>query len=297
MPAVTIANTFGALEIGSSVAVFLYGIVTLQCHLYFARFSDDRPVFKILIASIWLLETGHTIAMLYEVYITTIILWGQTTFVVKFPAVGVVIILGGMITTLVQTFFSYRLFVVLPKPYNSIGIVTALTAFARCIMSTYGGIKEIIVPTYVDYVKDVKSVIMAVMCMGAAVDVIIAMALMYFLLQKRDKTMIRSVRLIDRLLGFTIRTGLITSMTAVLVVIIYFARPNDLIYLAVYMSLAKLYTNSLLSSLNARKSLRDELSKSVSVEVPRITTSSRAAFNNPISIEMKTVTEYQGDKF
>ncbi|KAF8955633.1 hypothetical protein BDZ97DRAFT_1926497 [Flammula alnicola] len=47
------SNTFGALEIGSNVAIFLFGIVTLQCYLYFSRFDDDRLAFKALVATIW----------------------------------------------------------------------------------------------------------------------------------------------------------------------------------------------------------------------------------------------------
>lgn len=50
---ITIANTFGgALEIGSSVSVFLFGVVTLQTHVYFSRFPKDRFHFKALVRRI-----------------------------------------------------------------------------------------------------------------------------------------------------------------------------------------------------------------------------------------------------
>lgn len=52
MTAVTIANTFGALEIGSWFAVFLFGIVTLQGYIYFERYPDDRLLFKALVSSL-----------------------------------------------------------------------------------------------------------------------------------------------------------------------------------------------------------------------------------------------------
>lgn len=45
----TIGNTFGAMEIGSIITVFLFGIITLQTHMYFERFSQDRIHFKILV--------------------------------------------------------------------------------------------------------------------------------------------------------------------------------------------------------------------------------------------------------
>lgn len=37
------------MEIGSIITVFLFGIVTLQTHMYFERFSKDRIYFKILV--------------------------------------------------------------------------------------------------------------------------------------------------------------------------------------------------------------------------------------------------------
>lgn len=53
------------------------------------------------------LELGHTIAILCEVYRTTIIFWGRPDQVVKFPAIGVAVLLGGVITTLVQVSIIY----------------------------------------------------------------------------------------------------------------------------------------------------------------------------------------------
>lgn len=48
----SLANTFGALEIGVAVAIFLFGVVTVQTYTYFRRFQDDRLYFKALVRSI-----------------------------------------------------------------------------------------------------------------------------------------------------------------------------------------------------------------------------------------------------
>lgn len=49
MVAVNLINTIGALEVGSVIAVFLFGIVTLQCHTYYTRFRDDPWSFKAMV--------------------------------------------------------------------------------------------------------------------------------------------------------------------------------------------------------------------------------------------------------
>lgn len=140
MPAPTIDNTLGALEIGSSIAVFLFGILTLQTYLYFTRFGKDRiqiqalvrrkivqwldannpfaigwhslvkrPLIPLLILLILYnsifprcLELGHTISVASEVYRTTILRYGQPEAANRFPGFGALMILGGLVTMLVQ---------------------------------------------------------------------------------------------------------------------------------------------------------------------------------------------------
>ncbi|KAF8955007.1 hypothetical protein BDZ97DRAFT_1862068 [Flammula alnicola] len=304
MEASTISNTFGALEIGSSVAIFLFGIVTLQCYMYFSRFDDDRLAFRALVAVIWFLELGHTIAVAYEVYRSTILLYGRPQDAVKFPGFAGVIVLGGLITTFVQWFFAYRAWSVLPNPWRFVGLACALAAFSRLVMSIYTAIQLLAKPTALAFSLDTQPVITTLFAMGAMIDVTIAISMVYFLMQKREKSLSRVSRLIDRLIGFSIRTGLVTSIAAVVVLILYRTMPRNLIYFATYTPLAKLYSNSLLSALNARSSLRDTVSKSVSVEVPRRLGDLRATtskgipsevYNNAISIEMKTTTQVKTD--
>ena len=55
----TIDNSFGALLIGVVIAVFLFGIVTLQVHLYFSQFAEDRKVFKALVS--FFVEFGRSL--------------------------------------------------------------------------------------------------------------------------------------------------------------------------------------------------------------------------------------------
>lgn len=46
----TIANTLGAIQVGVAVAVFLFGIVTLQLDTYIQLFTDDRLALKSLVS-------------------------------------------------------------------------------------------------------------------------------------------------------------------------------------------------------------------------------------------------------
>ncbi|KAF8167294.1 hypothetical protein B0H34DRAFT_9929 [Crassisporium funariophilum] len=300
-----LTNTFGALEIGSSFAVLLFGIVTLQAHLYFSNFSEDRWGFKLLVAAVWFLELGHTILIAYEVYKTTITFYGRPEATIRFPGFGGVTIIGGLITMLVQNFFAYRVWNVLPKPWRYVGLLCATAAVARAVMSIYVGIQGIFSPSMAAHRATYQGLVTTLLVMGATIDVIIAVSMMSFLIRRRGKALTRVTRLIDHLIGWTVRTGLITSIAAVTVLVLFLIQTQTLVYLALYTCVAKLYSNSLLSALNARGSLRETASKSISVEhfpkskAPR--TSSQlnskrpSILNQAISIEMKTHTEFMSD--
>lgn len=45
----SLTGSVGALEIGSLFSVFLFGIETLQTHLYFQTFKDDKWRLKSLV--------------------------------------------------------------------------------------------------------------------------------------------------------------------------------------------------------------------------------------------------------
>ncbi|KAF8955627.1 hypothetical protein BDZ97DRAFT_260503 [Flammula alnicola] len=154
----------------------------------------------------------------------------------------------GLITTLVQWFFAYRVWSILPSPWRYVGLVCALAALARLAMSIYVGIEVFVLPNAMAVALGMQPVTTALFMMGALIDVTIAISMVYFLIQKWEKGLSRVTRLIDRLIGFSIRTGLVTSIAAVVVLILYRLMPFNLIYFAMYASLAKLYSNSLLSA-------------------------------------------------
>ena len=44
-------DTLGALQIGAILAVYLFGIITLQAYTYFRHFPEDKTIFKALVRS------------------------------------------------------------------------------------------------------------------------------------------------------------------------------------------------------------------------------------------------------
>ncbi|KAF9451465.1 hypothetical protein P691DRAFT_757294 [Macrolepiota fuliginosa MF-IS2] len=262
MIAITLANTFGALEVGTLVAVFLFGIITLQAEFYFREFPEDNRWLKGTVLMVWLLEVGHTIGICVEVYRTTILFAGHPLEYNNFTGLGSATLLGGVITMVVQSFFSHRLWRLLPNPFRYLGLLFIIVSVARCGFSTYLAHQAITATSLPEYTAKTSWLIRMLLSVGAAFDILIAVAMLYFFAKKRKGALQHTTRVVDRLLGLTIRTGLLTSITAVAVLICFQIAPHTYIWAGVYCCLAKLYSNSFLSALNERQELRKTMGTS-----------------------------------
>ncbi|KAJ3508100.1 hypothetical protein NLJ89_g5939 [Agrocybe chaxingu] len=162
-------------------------------------------------------------------------------------------------------------------------------------MGTYGSIEALTMPSYPEFLVRFQNYLTALLAVGAVIDVVNAAALSSFLIMNRKKSFSKTANIIDRLVAYTIRTGVITSVAAIIVLVLFQVLSPTFISLAIYVALAKLYSISLLSALNSRQTLMEDYSKSLSVSHPRIavtdTSSSRIGAevtSQAISIEMKT---------
>lgn len=253
----------------------------------------------------WFLELAHTTAISYELYQLTVST--PRGGVLTFPGLGSALIVGGVITTLVQCFFSLRLWRLFPQPFNYVGLTCAVISVFRCIGSAFLGTQA--VNTSVEAFRaNWTWLITLLLSAGAALDVAIALAMLYFLLYRRQDALTkmsnpRVSRVIDRLVAFTIRSGLFTSIAAVAVLVCFLKMPQNFIWMAIYTFLAKLYSNSLLSALNERRELRNAVVNYSSREIPSksVTHSLQRNHVSPtfasqvISVEMTSVIETHRD--
>ncbi|KAF5327856.1 hypothetical protein D9619_004772 [Psilocybe cf. subviscida] len=276
---VDLTTSIGAIQIGTIFSIFLLGIVSL----------------------LWSLEVAHTACACYEVYRATITLYGQPYKYTTYPALGSTTATGGAITFLVQSFSAYRLTRVLPRPYSIIGWICIVLGVLRFIASVYLANIAMHATDINHYAGKQGWLISSLLGVGAGIDVAIALSMLWYLAGKRREGLERITAVIDKLMEYTIRTGALTSIWAVILLIMFRTMPGNWSWLAVYLVLAKLYSTSFLSSLNARVAIREKLTNSslpsserVSKHRPRVDARTSAfGYNGPqaISIEMNTTTK------
>ncbi|KAE9392852.1 hypothetical protein BT96DRAFT_979191 [Gymnopus androsaceus JB14] len=238
----------GPMFIGFSFNLVLYGIMTTQVYLYFNTFKKDRVWMKILVVFLYLADTVNTVfdaAYLYNsliVHFDDVSYLGNATWVFATDPAMTCLIAG-----VVQLFFVWRV-KVLTSNWWMVAIVSlaALTGLVGGLITTY----EVgVTPHFVDFRNFKWSVIYVASrrMFGRYCD-----NLRSCLAPHKHKTGFQaSDVLVDRIIRLTVQTGLITACCATLDIVFFLTDPTG-IHLIFNFPLAKLYTNSVMSSLNSR---------------------------------------------
>ncbi|RDB15309.1 hypothetical protein Hypma_004730 [Hypsizygus marmoreus] len=290
---VTYSLMFGPVKIGYSLATFLFGLVTAQTYVYYQDFTDDPLPLKLLVAVVWATHLTHQISMSHCEHWYLVKFFGfPTSLVRKAPSTTAIVVeSSALISFLVPAFFTYRLWMSSKRP-----IQTTLLAFfltARLITMTVLGVFTAHASSFVASFSNSRALIVFCWICGAAVDVSLTIALCYDLHIRQRSTMYRTARIIDRLKTWCIATGMATSTAATVMAICFCVLDNNL-WVGILFILPGLFSNSLLASLNLRRSLRhmDQVRTSNLAQVPIPTIHSPSSQNaTGISIHMDVLTD------
>ncbi|KAJ7433644.1 hypothetical protein FB451DRAFT_1380244 [Mycena latifolia] len=111
-------GTFGALEIGTTVGTFLFGILTLPAFNYYRQFPQDSKLLKTTCGSFFLSACNEVDEN--KVYCTTVTSYGQApdAFILQPPrSLIFTLLFTAGIDSLVQVFFGNRIRVLSGRPH------------------------------------------------------------------------------------------------------------------------------------------------------------------------------------
>ncbi|KAJ7105851.1 hypothetical protein C8R44DRAFT_886312 [Mycena epipterygia] len=245
--------TIGALQVGVVFAVFLFGAVTVQVAVYHVRFPNDPSLLRGMVALVWCLDFGHTVAICNAMYIITVVQYGHPELLAIVPdSLNLAIILSGFIGPMEQVWFAYRVYKFSKRYYLPV-FCTVLSVTRACGSVALGTIALQRMPILV-FVNKWGWLIIFLLMIGALTDIILVAALCYPLSTWRGDGFIRMNHLINRLMRWSIETGLVTSVGATALLICFITKPETYNWIAISVVLSKLFSNSLLFSLNVRES-------------------------------------------
>ncbi|PBK63183.1 hypothetical protein ARMSODRAFT_545713 [Armillaria solidipes] len=245
----------GSLVVGSYVNAMLYILEIIQVIYFFNNYRRDRPLIKAGIIISLVMDTVCTISQFACVYLYCVTNWGDESYVFdQYWPIPTYLLSTGVTTAVVQSFLIYR-FWSLTRQWIISGILgLGMLTSAAGLVATAAA--QIMYPQYTERYKG-RVYVTVWLIASAACDVCIAVSLT-FQLRRMNPTFQESKRVINRLIGSVISTGTASTIVAIVILIVFLKNPMTNVSTGVAFCLGRLYSLTMLYSLNKRNALRAE---------------------------------------
>ncbi|KAJ7291581.1 hypothetical protein C8J57DRAFT_1273461 [Mycena rebaudengoi] len=256
---VSIPRTLGALLFGGLGATMLAGIMNLQTVQYYRTYKKDSIPLKLLVGTVWLLDNLHTGFIWSAMWEYLIQDYGEPSTADKIPwGIAFTVLVTAIVTFLTHCFFGQRIYLLSKKKMYMAGPVFAL-ALCRLVSATVTTVKMFEYRSLSQFQAHVRWVFTLGLAISSGVDVLITGFLFYLFQSSRTKSGNFPLNhIIDKLMRYAFETGSLTCAGTIITMICWIAMPKNLVFLGLYFVIAKLYTSSLLVTLNAREKIRRE---------------------------------------
>ncbi|KAG6843697.1 hypothetical protein H0H87_001527 [Tephrocybe sp. NHM501043] len=198
----------GSMEIALAISLILFGILVIQAYNYYQNF-DDRWLLKSLVIAVSILEAFHTFTITHTIYLTTVTWAGRTDIGPNSYALTTGVVLENMITCMVQSYFAYRIYRLSKSVYIPIicWILSLLRLGGGLALAAISYLNVPLMDNAIIVTESFGWLITLAVTVGAAVDVLIAGSLCYYIKRLAPPNPSQSVgALVDRLVTYTIRT-------------------------------------------------------------------------------------------
>ncbi|KAJ7308587.1 hypothetical protein DFH08DRAFT_490649 [Mycena albidolilacea] len=235
-------------------AVFFFGVITMQTDEYIRNhFIKDPLYIKSFVLLLWFIHVVFTACICHGAYMMTVTDFGETFRLLFTPrSFNAALVIGNVIDHAVQSFFVMRVYRVTGALYISIGLWT-LATFLFAV--SLGLAVESIHLDSIPLVLHKSSWLVSALFFGdAALDVVMASVLIYYLTKQRQTAFKSTATLLNRLARYTVQTGLATSFVAMGGALSFTISPNYYIWLAFLMLMPGSITIAFLADTNGRRS-------------------------------------------
>ncbi|KAG2005549.1 hypothetical protein CC2G_001945 [Coprinopsis cinerea AmutBmut pab1-1] len=263
-----IGLTLGAAFYGYTIGAALFGITITQAYHYFMTTTKYGAAWQLyIVIMILVLDTLHFLFAVHMMYTYLLVQLGDTEVMSK--VVGSLKSMGSVqvfFTIFVQALYLHKIWTFSRNQLLSKRFGRALRAIVASLslMAIGVGILFLIELQKIDDIKNFSLRFEYVIYVGfgatAFIDMGIAAA-MCLMLHKSSPGTKRSSQIIVTLIQYIVGTGLLTSLGALLIMVLYIAWPNSLLYLGIEYSMTRLYAISVLALYNSQARLRDKLNQ------------------------------------
>ncbi|KAF9055835.1 hypothetical protein BJ165DRAFT_451154 [Panaeolus papilionaceus] len=244
----------GVLLLGLFFNTYLYGLVTYQFLVYKTTKFNDPQWIKSIVLVLFITDTAHSAVAVYagwELCVTNYANPASLAFVswtIPFTAVAT-----SVAAILTQYFLGHRVYK-LTKNYAIVGLIGILSVLGF-IFGCYAGVRSGVIHKVADFAPLTPFVICWLGFQTTA-DLLIT-GVLSFVLSRSRTGFRRTDTIINRLIRGAVQTGLFASIFALADLFSFVLHRDTYLYAMFAYPIGRIYTNTLLDTLNSRVDLKN----------------------------------------
>jgi len=228
------------------------GVLVVQLYFYHLNYPKDGQHLKALVYGLAILDILQTFMVTADAFHWFVFGFGNmdqldNTFLNSWD----VVLIDAVVALIVQTFYCWRIYL-LQKSYI-LPIFIILVSLMQC----GAGIATAVIAHRLGHLSLISTEVaeQTTWLVGSAVaDILITLSLCWTLLRSRSRVPSSSHGMIKRLVTMTVETNAITTLTAIIGLILFLGVPqHSTLVVPPTAILSKLYTNCLIAVLNNRR--------------------------------------------
>ncbi|KAJ7021596.1 hypothetical protein C8F04DRAFT_261861 [Mycena alexandri] len=252
-PRIAVGPTF----VANILNWLLMGALLVQVFSYYQRFRNDRIGIRALVYGIFCLDLAQTIMLTFHGWWALVASWGRPDLLSHYPwTASMVPFMCGLVSAIVQIFYAQRIWILSPNRLTRVlAVVIVLTALAQGIGAMAGGMVAATARSFSRRtILEMKDQFTLWLAGSLAADALITGCMAYILARAKSRTSWKkSETLLSSLIIRTLETGALTMVGAAVELALFVLFPDKTFHYVPGYTLGKLYSNSLMLSLNIRR--------------------------------------------
>ncbi|KAI0044645.1 hypothetical protein FA95DRAFT_1681047 [Auriscalpium vulgare] len=246
--------TLGVSYIAIIFSTMLYGLTCLQTFIYFVSAPRDPWIVKALVIATLVIDSIHEAFLIHAGYYYFILEFDNTVALQRVVwSLLATVFCNGVTGLLVESFILWRVYHMSGRNVY-LCIVIGIFILAHIGTNFAFAIQGLDDPLFTKVQRQTGSAV-SELVFGAVADVGLAVSLAYYLYIGRSGRK-SSDTVVNKLILYTVTTGLVPSINDILTLIVHLALPKAFYDQFFNFLVCELYTNTFLATLNVRASVR-----------------------------------------
>ncbi|KAF9510608.1 hypothetical protein BS47DRAFT_54287 [Hydnum rufescens UP504] len=249
----------GGSFFGTLLIALCFGVLTIQTSSYYHAFPNDGRSVKLVVAILWTLEAFQLVCCTRSLYWWFVTNYHNSLALEWAPWEFAIYPLNVACSSVIaQTFFTYRVYSLSANLYA--GVLLQVLVLLQFGFSAANAIKSTMLGEFqmIDDCKECTWLVKAWLIIQAIADVVIA-TYMCLLLRRRRTGFQKTDSVINRMVLYTISTGLVTSILSCVGLVLFAKYGVGFSVLIIGMPLGGFYSITVLTNLHMRARLRVRL--------------------------------------